>query len=79
MSKRHKLSKTDRKNWVVNMKRFIAPVIILYLMQVISTIGLDGHVVTTGDFLPNQYTQGGILLYVMNSTLDVVTKWKNVT
>lgn len=79
MSQRHKLSKTDKENWIVNMKRFIAPVAILYLMQVIGVIGIENHLVELQDFMPNKYTQGGIILYVMNSLLDVVTKWKNVT
>lgn len=79
MSDQYKLTKTDTQNWIVNMKRFIAPLAILYLVQVIATIGVDAHVVTVGDFLPNQMTQGGMILYVLNSLLDVFTKWKNNT
>lgn len=82
MSKQYKLSKTDTENWIVNMKRFIAPVGILYLLQVTATVSMavnSGDAITALDFFPNQVTQGGMILYVLNSALDVFTKWRNVS
>lgn len=79
MSAQYKLSKTDKNKWVVNLKRFIAPLAILYVLQVVGTLSVDGHLFAPQDFYPSQMTQGGMVLYVMNSALDIFNKWKDIT
>lgn len=79
MSVKYKLSRTDKDKWVRNLKRFVAPVGIMYLMQVVATLSVDGHLFAPQDFYPSKITQGGMILYFLNSIMDIFNKWKDET
>lgn len=76
LSKQNSLNKKDVSEWVRNTKMFLAPLGILYLTQVIGTLGVSGHIFSLVDLIPNQLTQGGMVLYVMNVALDILLKWR---
>ena len=75
---KHKLTRTNKGKWIRNLKRFTAPMLIMYVSQLIITIGLADHVMTIRDFLPNPLTQGTIMGYILSSALDLFNKWKNI-
>lgn len=79
MSAEYELSKTDRSKWVRNLKRFSAPMLIVYVSQLMVTIRLEGHVMTVADLLPNTLTQGTIMGYLLSAALDLFTKWQSET
>lgn len=73
------MTKTNWNDWFHNAKLFLAPVIILYLTSVIGVISQEGHVFSLKDLYLTTFVQGGIALYVLNSTLDWVRKWKGTS
>lgn len=73
------MTDTNWKDWFHNAKLFAAPVIILYLTSVIGTISQDGHVFSVKDLYLTTFMQGGIVLYVYNTVLDWVRKWKGTS
>lgn len=76
MTKEYVMTKTNWKDWLHNARLFAAPVLILYLSSVAGTIAQDGHVFSLNDFRVTTFIQGGITLYVLNSTIDWIRKWK---
>lgn len=65
----------DWRDWFHNAKLFLAPVIIMYLTGVTGILMTDGHVFSIEDLYITKFMQGGIVLYLLNSTLDWVRKW----
>lgn len=59
------------------MKRFIAPLLLLYFAQLSMVFDVSNANVTITDFLPNAMTRGGMALYVLNAVQDLVMKWKD--
>lgn len=73
MSK-YNLTRTDKNKWVRNLKRFTAPMLIVYVSQ-LSMVLSNGNVPQAMDMVPNAITQGAIWGYVLSSALDLFTKW----
>ena len=72
-----KLNPTEWDKFLRDVKRFLVPVGILYVTTVSATIGLQGHVVTLRDFIPNQLMIGGILAYLLSQAQNYLTKLQN--
>lgn len=70
----YNLTKTDKNKWVRNLKRFTAPMLIVYVSQ-LSMVLSNGNVPQLVDLVPNAITQGAIWGYVLSSALDIFTKW----
>lgn len=70
----YNLTKTDKNKWVRNLKRFTAPMLIVYVSQ-LSMVLSNGNVPQAIDLVPNAITQGAIWGYVLSSALDLFTKW----
>lgn len=70
------MTSNNWKDWFHNAKLFAAPVLIMYLTGVIGVVGVEGHIISVNDLIPSTFTQGGIALYILNSALDWVRKWK---
>ena len=68
------LTKTDQNKWQKNLLGFLRPVAVLYIGTVIAVIGANGGVVQLKDFIPNSYTVGGAILYILNGALDYLNK-----
>ena len=71
-SPKWKLSWTDIDNWTKNTIIFFSPVAVIYLGFVITNINLDGPSVS--DFVPNAVVAGSMMLYVLNTALDLFRK-----
>lgn len=72
--KKFKLSKNNNSKFIYNLKLFLAPVAIIYLVAVVGIINANGGSVKIEDFIPNSFTLGGITLYVLNNALDYLRK-----
>lgn len=68
------LNSTDIKNWSTNLLIFIAPIVMLYITGVLGIIQLHGHVITLTDFIPNNVSLIGMLVYLLNAVLDLFRK-----
>jgi hypothetical protein len=75
-SKQYSLNKKDYWEMARNMRRFLAPLALLYLAQLGGTLGTDGHMLHLTDLVPNQMTLGGFYLYLLNALNDLFNKWK---
>lgn len=67
------LNRTEGKKWSKNLLIFFAPVFTIYLISVVGIIQQTNSVQLT-DFIPTQFTWGGITLYVLNSIIDYLKK-----
>ncbi len=63
-----------QKKWYENLLMFLRPVIVLYVGVVIGLITVNGGIFKVEYFIPNQITQGGIILYFLNAGLDYLNK-----
>ena len=72
-SEKWSLSRLDVKKWGRNALIFFSPLAILYIGFVISNINLDGFAWT--DFRPNSIIIGSMMLYVLNTLLDLFRKF----
>ena len=70
------LNSTEQKKWYINLLGFLRPVAVLYIGAAISLIGLNSGVVKLEYFIPNEFVQGGIILYFLNAGLDYFNKLK---
>ena len=71
------MTRQNRGKWIRNMKRFIAPLLLLYFAQLSMVFDISNKVVGLSDFLPNAVTRGGMALYILNAIQDLVMKWKD--
>jgi len=67
-----KLNKDKLTKFVQNTLLFLAPVLAIYLGAVIVEINQDGF--AWNDFVPSILTQGAMVLYLLNVTLDYLKK-----
>ena len=66
--------------WADNAKRFIAPLALMYITQLLAEFSLvaNGTQDISGSmFAPTQIMLGGMGLYVLNILMDLFLKWKN--
>ena len=71
-SEKWKLSWADIDKWTKNATLFFSPVVVLYLLFVISNINQDGF--SWSDFNLNDVVVGGMMLYILNTLLDLFRK-----
>lgn len=67
------LNRVDIQKWRKNLLLFLAPVLIVYLVSVVGLIQ-QANTVKVTDFIPTQFTWGGIALYFLNSIIDYLKK-----
>mgnify|MGYP003353343703 CR=1 FL=1 len=70
-----KLITLDYTKWVNNSLVFLAPLAILYLLNVQSLVAINGF--QTSDFVLDDKMVGAFTLYVVNVLLDFFKKYKN--
>ena len=73
ISKAGQVNKADLKQVLHNMVVFLAPLGIVYLLQVNAT--LQNGALGLNDFIPTQATIGAIQLYIVNAVMDLVRKF----
>ena len=71
------VNKKDIKRWLNNLLVFVAPVALIYLMQVQGALSQEGHFFTGKDFIPSSFTQGAMVLYTINSLIDIIRKFRD--
>lgn len=71
-----KLTSKDQSKWFHNLKVFLAPVGIIYIIATIGYINANEGKFALEYFIPNGFTLGAISLYVLNSLLDYLRKLK---
>lgn len=71
---RYKLTRKDKAKWITNLKRFTAPMLIMYVLQLSSVVN-GGSIPQMSDLVPNTLTQGAMWGYVLSSALDLFNKW----
>lgn len=67
------LTTKDRTKWLQNTLIFFAPLFILYLVFVQGQITENGFDVT--DFVPTREVVGAIMLYTINTLIDLLRKF----
>ena len=70
------LNQTDIQKWKKNLLLFLGPVLVLYITGVQVVIQQSGFSLQA--FVPTSFTAGGIVLYLINATLDYFKKLKNL-
>jgi len=68
-----KFEAADLQRWLANLTRFAAPLFAMYIAFVIAQINLDGF--SWNDFIPNDLTIGGMILYFLNGVYDGLRKY----
>lgn len=68
-----RLSEYQREKWLHNAGVFLAPLVIIYLVQVQGNLN-DGF--QWSDFGINQVMLGAMSLYIVNTLLDLLRKVK---
>lgn len=71
------VNKADLLKWGHNLLVFLAPLGVMYLVQIYAT--LQKQALTIPDLFPSAATMGAIELYVVNGLLDLLRKFKDGT
>lgn len=71
---KYRLTKKDKARWITNLKRFTAPMLIMYVLQ-LSNVVSSGVVPELHNLVPSALTQGSMWGYVLSSALDLFNKW----
>jgi len=58
--------------WVFNQRRFLAPLVMLYVAFVIANVG---NSISLLDFYPTNEVVTAIVLYLLNALYDLLMKW----
>lgn len=72
---RFTLTNTDTNKWKRNVIRFLIPLGLMYFTLVIGAITNNGGLPEPEHFIPSQVALGGMILYVLNSAYDILTKY----
>lgn len=73
VSPRWSVNKADLERWGKNLLVFLAPLAVIYLLQVYSV--LQSRALLLNDLVPSQVTQGALELYIVNALLDLFRKF----
>ena len=68
------LTKPKQNKFVGNLRDFLAPVAIVYIVALIGIINANGGAFKPTDLIPTPFTWGAGLLYILNSALDYLRK-----
>lgn len=75
ISPKGKINKEDLKRWGHNLVVFLAPLGVIYLLQLSSV--LQNGALTLQSLVPTAVTQGALELYVVNGLLDLLRKFND--
>ena len=74
-SEHFSLNRQDKKDWVHNFTLFLAPLASMYLIAVVGAIQSNNNLFDYRHFIPSQMVQGAIVLYILNTLLDLIRKY----
>jgi hypothetical protein len=69
------LDMVDIKRWIVNLLIFIMPVVLIYANSVLGAINALNGVFAWSIFVPSPLTWGAIVLFLVNSVIDLGRKF----
>lgn len=70
MSQKWQFNKADFNAWVANAMWFTAPVILIYLSSIVSSLEKPDSVLSLSIFVPNHTTQVAMVLWLLNRAVD---------
>lgn len=70
----NKLKTLNYKKWIDNSLTFLAPLVIMYLLNAQSLVTKDGF--QASDFYLDDKMMGAMILYIINIALDFFKKYK---
>lgn len=71
------LTTTDVNKWKKNAVRFLLPVVGLYVVSVSGVIMSNDGAFSPEYLIPSTFVLGGVVLYILNTGFDILTKWSN--
>lgn len=74
-SKPMSLNSTDMNNVLRSGLIFLSGLALMYITQIIGVIQTPNHLFSFGDLIPNTFTQGGMILYILNRLTDIIRKF----
>lgn len=75
ISGKNELVKLDVMQWGKNLRKFIAPLGVIYVTSVIGIVSQEAHNISIQDLIPSTFVMGAMSLYILNSLLDLFNKW----
>lgn len=76
-SNRFQFNIEDYQAWVKNALWFTAPVILIYLVSVLTLITEPKHAMTLMDFVPSEATKTAIVVWILNRAVDFFRRYQS--
>lgn len=77
VSKRFDFNIADYQAWVKNALWFTAPVILIYLVSVMSVVTEPGHTMKLVDFAVSEMTKTAIVVWILNRAVDFFRRYQS--
>ena len=75
ISGKNELVKLDYLQWWFNLRKFVAPVAVIYLTSIVGVVQQENHVISRMDLIPTNFVLGAMSLYLLNGLIDLFNKW----
>lgn len=76
-SNKWKFNIEDYQAWVKNALWFTAPVILIYLVSVLTLITQPEHTMSLVDFVPSEATKTAIAVWILNRAVDFFRRYQS--
>lgn len=76
-SNKWKFNIEDYQAWVKNALWFTAPVILIYLVSVLTLITQPEHTMRLIDFVPSEATKTAIVVWLLNRAVDFFRRYQS--
>lgn len=76
-SNRWQFNIEDYQAWVKNALWFTAPVILIYLVSVLTLITQPEHTMRLIDFVPSEATKTAIVVWILNRAVDFFRRYQS--
>lgn len=77
MSPKYTFNRKDLEAFIKNALWFTAPVILIYLVSVLTLITTPNHVMRLVDFIPNEATKTAIVVWILNRFVDFFRRYQS--
>lgn len=76
-NKKWQFNIADYQAWVKNALWFTAPVILIYLVSVMSVVTEPGHTMKLADFAVSEMTKTAIVVWILNRAVDFFRRYQS--
>lgn len=76
-SNRWQFNIEDYQSWVKNALWFTAPVILIYLVSVLTLITQPEHTMRLVDFVPSEATKTAVVVWLLNRAVDFFRRYQS--